>query len=160
MGNNLEDLQWKCQDCDASGPATAYDYMRLLKHQKGHHIRLVNIKNGEIVANTPRQAIHIGIDIPKKVRTIAKQEEKLGGELATILQPGRGAIIFSLGENKISLNPQHLYDAYLYYEDMALRHGLDEEFSLALKISMKYVWERFNRAKAEEEGISITIEGG
>lgn len=87
-------------------------------------------------------------------------KEKSGGELSTIVQPSRGAIIFTFGEHKISLNPQHLYDAYLYYEDMALRHDIEQEFSSAIKDSMKYIWERLNKYKAESEGISITMEEG
>lgn len=112
---------------------------------------------------------------PESVRTIKRYAKELregkqdqppkvppakeGGELATVLQPIRGAIIFTLGEHKISLNPQHLYDAYLYYEDIAIRHDIDIEFSAAIKDSMKYAWERLNRHKGKKEGISITMEG-
>ncbi len=64
--DNLEELQWKCQECEAVAPPTSYDYMMLLKHKKGHHIRLVNIKTGEILANTVREARLKGIDIPAK----------------------------------------------------------------------------------------------
>jgi len=63
---NLEDLQWRCQDCDASAPPTTYDYMKLLKHQKGHHIRLINTKTGEIQATSVTDALHKGIDLPGK----------------------------------------------------------------------------------------------
>lgn len=82
---------------------------------------------------------------------------KRGGEFATVLQPSQGAIVFIFGEHKIELNPQHLYDAYLYYEDIVIRHDIDVEFSLALKDSMKYAWERLNRHKAESEGVKITV---
>jgi len=78
-------------------------------------------------------------------------QEKRGGELATVLQPSQGAIIFTLGQHKILLNPQHLYDAYLYYQDIALRHDIDEDFSLALKDSMKYAWEKLNQARYRKE---------
>ena len=92
----------------------------------------------------------------------AKEEkappERGGGNLATVVQPVKGAIVFALGEHKISLNPQHLYDAFLYYEDIMIRHNIDEEFSLALKDAMKYVWETFNHRKAESEGAEITME--
>ncbi|GAH73424.1 unnamed protein product, partial [marine sediment metagenome] len=66
MDNNLEELQWKCQDCDATAPATSYDYMRLIKHQKGHHVRLVNTTTGEIVATTVKEARAKGIDLPMR----------------------------------------------------------------------------------------------
>lgn len=62
-----------------------------------------------------------------------------------MVQPVRGAIVFTLGEHQISLNPQHLYDAYLYYEDIVLKHDIDQEFSSAIKDSMKYVWEQLNQ---------------
>ena len=66
MGYNLEELEWKCQDCDTSASPTTYDYMKLLKHQKGHHIRLVNTKTGEILAASVTDALHKGIDLPGK----------------------------------------------------------------------------------------------
>lgn len=90
--------------------------------------------------------------------TLKEPKGRKGGDLATVLQPSTGAIIFTLGEHKIPLNPQHLYDAYLYYEDIAVRHDIDEDFSLAIKDCLKYVWERFNQHKGETQGISITIE--
>jgi len=99
-----------------------------------------------------------GWAIPAKEEKAA--QERSGGSLVTVVQPIRGAIIFTLGEHKISLNPQHLYDAYLYYEDILVRHDIDEDFSLALKDSMKYVWERLNRHKGENQGVSITVEEG
>lgn len=87
MAYNLEDLQWKCQDCAASAPPTAYDFMKLLKHQKGHHIRLVNTETGEILATTVKKARSVGIDIPSdgkpSGKPAGKPEEKpeLGMEL-------------------------------------------------------------------------------
>lgn len=84
--------------------------------------------------------------------------QRKGGDLATVLQPSQGAIVFILGEHKIPLNPQHLYDAYLYYEDIALRNGIDEEFSLVIKDSVKFVWERFNQHRNEAEGVKVTIQ--
>lgn len=84
--------------------------------------------------------------------------QKKGGELATVLQPSHGAIVFIFGEHKIPLDPQHLYDAYLYYEDIMLRNGIDEDFSLAIKDCVKYVWGRLNQHRNEAEGAKITVE--
>lgn len=66
MDYDFEDLLWKCQNCAASAPPTTYGYMMLLKHQKGHHIHLVNTKTGEILATSITDAQHKGIDIPGK----------------------------------------------------------------------------------------------
>lgn len=87
-------------------------------------------------------------------------KEKEGGSLSTVTQPSKGAILFTLGEHKISLDPQHLYDAYLYYEDIKTRHEIDEEFSLAIKDSMKHAWEQLNQSEAKRVGIKIAIEEG
>lgn len=83
MDYSLEELEWKCQDCDASAPPTSYDYMKLLKHQKGHHIRLVNTKTGEILATTVKKARSDGIDIPSDGKPSGKPPGKpeLGMEL-------------------------------------------------------------------------------
>ena len=87
MDLSLEDTEWRCLDCDASAPPTTYDYMKLLKHQKGHHIRLVNTKTGEILATTVKKARSDGIDIPSDGKPpgkpAGKPEEKpeLGMEL-------------------------------------------------------------------------------
>lgn len=64
MANNIDDLEWRCSECEVTGPATAYDYMRLLKHQKGHHVRLVNKVTGEILAASVKEARSKGVDMP------------------------------------------------------------------------------------------------
>lgn len=80
MDYNLEELQWRCQNCDASAPATTYDYMRLIKHQKGHHVRLVNIKTGEILATTAREALLKGIELPQKTAAMTPRGAKFKPE--------------------------------------------------------------------------------
>lgn len=66
MDYNLEDLLWKCQECDASAPPTTHDYMKLLRHQKGHHIRLIDTKTGTILATSIVDAQYKGIELPGK----------------------------------------------------------------------------------------------
>jgi len=131
------------------------DYQRgvaevILRHRTGEgsgydlnavQQELPNVSKGIIsgVAKALREASWI---IPTKGQ---KPKEKRGGDLATVLQPSKGAIVFTLGEHQIPLNPQYLYDAYLYYKDIVVRHDIDEEFSLVIKDCLKYVWERFNK---------------
>lgn len=66
METKLENLQWQCAECKATAPPTAYDYMKLLKHQKGHHISLVNTATGEVLAVSLKEAVSKGIEIPRK----------------------------------------------------------------------------------------------
>lgn len=62
--DNLDELEWKCSECDATASPTAYDYMRILRHQKGHHVRLVNKSTGEVLASSVKEAHSKGINIP------------------------------------------------------------------------------------------------
>jgi len=64
VANILDDLEWRCSECEVAAPPTAYDYMRLLKHKKGHHVRLVNKVTGEILAASVKEARSKGIDMP------------------------------------------------------------------------------------------------
>ena len=91
MDYNLEELQWQCQDCDATAPPTTYDYMALLKHQKGHHIRLVNTTTEEIVATTPKEARAKGIDLPMRPsagKSAGKSGEKVEGDGMELTEEG------------------------------------------------------------------------
>jgi len=63
MDYNIDELEWKCVECEVTAPPTSYDYMKLLKHQKGHHIQLVNKVTGEVVAKSPRSAHSKGIEL-------------------------------------------------------------------------------------------------
>jgi len=80
MSYNIEELQWKCMDCEATAPPTTYDYMRLLKHKKGHHIRLLNNKTGEILASSVKEALSKGIELPRNGKPSGKLPGKPGVE--------------------------------------------------------------------------------
>ena len=63
MDYNIDELEWKCPDCGVTAAPTNYDYMKLPKHQKGHHIELVNKVTGEVIAKSPKGAHSKGIDL-------------------------------------------------------------------------------------------------
>ena len=69
MDYKIDELEWKCLDCGVTAPPTSYDYMKLLKHQKGHHIQLVNKATGEVVATSPKGVPSEGINLPGIKRT-------------------------------------------------------------------------------------------
>ena len=83
---NLDELEWRCQDCDATAPPTGYDYMLLLRHQKGHHIQLVVKETGEVLASSVKQAQARGIDIPTREKRQDKPPERTVGKVE--LSPG------------------------------------------------------------------------
>ena len=69
MDYNIDELEWKCLDCGITATPTISDYMKLLKHQKGHHVQLVNKATGEVVASSPKGAHSKGINLPGIKRT-------------------------------------------------------------------------------------------
>lgn len=75
MENKPDDLIWKCLDCDLTGPPTAAEYMKLLKHKKGHRTRLVNKATGEVIAASRLSAIAKGIPMPEQSKTGEKSGE-------------------------------------------------------------------------------------
>jgi len=83
---NLDELEWRCQDCDATAPPTGYDYMVILSHQKGHHIQLVVKETGEVLASSVKQAQARGIDIPTREKRQDKPPERTVGKVE--LSPG------------------------------------------------------------------------
>jgi len=83
---NLDDLEWRCQECGATAPPTGWDYMVILSHQKGHHVRLVVKETGEALAGSVKQAQARGIDIPTREKKQVKQPGRTVGKVE--LSPG------------------------------------------------------------------------
>jgi hypothetical protein len=107
-------------------------------------------------AATLDEALKYATGMPKEPKP-PQDTGKPGGQAITIEQPSKGAVVFTFGQTIVPLNPQHIYDAYLYYDDLRMRQNIPEEFSLAIKIAMKYVWERLHQP--EKEKATIKIEG-
>jgi len=118
---------------------------KLAKQYGIGHARMTAIKR----AATLEEALKFATGIPKPQTKPPQDTAKSGGQAITIEQPSKGAVVFTFGQTVVSLNPQHIYDAYLYYDDLRVRHNVKEEFSLALKIAMKYVWEQLHQPEKE-----------
>jgi len=172
MEYNLDELQWKCLTCEVTAPPTNSDYMNLIKHAKGHVVRLVHTGTGEVLATSPKGAFGKDILIPgynpkggqkaggqkaggQKAGGQKSSGQQQGGEMVAITQPKPGAIIFSVGLHEIPLEPQYLYESYLYYTDLKARIDLEESFSEALKDAMTYVWRRLCPHEANEKELAV-----
>jgi len=154
MEYKLDELQWKCLTCEKVAALTNSDYMNFIKHAKNHVIRLVHKVSGEVIASNPKGAYGKGILVPgynpkggqkasgQKASGQKSSGQQQGGEMVAITQPKPGAIIFSVGLHEIPLDPQYLYESYLYYTDLKARIDLEESFSEAIKDAMTYVWRR------------------
>jgi len=51
-----------------------------------------------------------------------------------------GVVTFKFGAEKIELNPTDLFEAYIIYNDLKTRHGIDNSFSDFLKAGSEIVW--------------------
>ena len=94
-------------------------------------------------------------------------EDKQAGTTKTVTQPTQfavvttktpGPIVFIMGDQRIDLNPEHLYDAWRYCEDIKRIDPLiDDDFSLMLKAACKYAWEIFSEREARRLGANVEL---
>jgi len=67
--------------------------------------------------------------------------EREGGKLATVTAKQPAPVVFVLGERKIELDPEALYESYLLYEDIKLRCLLTDSFSNVLRDGIALLWQ-------------------
>lgn len=94
-----------------------------------------------------------------QVRTQAvrtKPDEVKGAALLLEKPTDKAAIQFSIGALRITMDLKELYDAYLYWQDMVVKNGLqDGNFCEGLKECVRICWEILNRKRIEREGIGV-----
>lgn len=83
-------------------------------------------------------------------------KEREGGKLATFTAKQPAPVVFFLGEQRIELEPQAIYESYLLYEDLRAKVGLNDSFSQALQDAMGIAW-RLLAAKPIIEGEKFKI---
>jgi len=137
---DLENLLWMCRDCDATAPPTSADGMKLLEHQAGHHIILVDTTTGDVLATNVPEAITKGI-IPKA----EKKPESRGkapdapegskfteqGITFTITQPAAYFTLFNAGKALGIIDPELDLDTW-NWENAQKRFELDYKYKLML----------------------------
>jgi hypothetical protein len=64
-----------------------------------------------------------------------------GGQIATITVAKPAAIVFTLGNQTILLDPGDLYESFLLYEDLKVKCELTDNFSVVLKDGIGLLWE-------------------
>jgi len=79
-----------------------------------------------------------GFDKPEEPKKPPKEIE--GGKFATVTARQPAPVIFILGETKIELDPQALYESFLLYEDMKLRCQLTDGFSSVILDGVGLLW--------------------
>jgi hypothetical protein len=71
--------------------------------------------------------------------------------MAVVLTPKPAPISFTFSNINITLDPKNLYDAFCYYEDIKrIDPTINDEFSLAILSSVRYVWRRLATTHAEK----------
>jgi hypothetical protein len=51
-----------------------------------------------------------------------------------------GVVTFKFKAEKIELNPTDIFEAYIIYNDLKTRHGIDNSFSDFLKAGSEIIW--------------------
>ncbi len=79
-------------------------------------------------------------------------------QLAVVTSRAPGPIVFRMGELNIDLEPQSIYDAFRYCEDIKrIDPSINDSFSQMLKIACKHTWEIFSEREARRVGTKIEI---
>lgn len=79
------DYEWKCENCRAVQPANTTGYAILMRHNKGHHVHLVEKATGKVVTTNVYNARKMGIDIPQtggKKKKIAETNQEVEVEIS------------------------------------------------------------------------------
>lgn len=80
-------------------------------------------------------------------------------QLAVVTTATPGPIVFRMGNQIINLNPEHLYEAFKYCQDIkAMDPAIDDDFSLVLKVAVKHVWEHFCQKEAQRVGVDLEVQ--
>ncbi len=64
-----------------------------------------------------------------------------GGQVATVTVAKPAAVVFTLGNQTILLDPADLYESFLLYEDLKVKCQLEDNFSTVLKDGIGLLWE-------------------
>jgi len=93
---------------------------------------------------------------PPQVKTAVKEEVKGLGVALDEKAKQKAAVQFTIGTLRVDLDLRPLYDAYLYWQDMVVKNGLqDGNFCEGVKDCVKTCWEILNHKRAEQEGIGV-----
>lgn len=87
---------------------------------------------------------------------VVKEETEVPLAVVTTRQPG--PIVFRMGQTEIDLNPNPLYDAWRYCEDIKrMEPSIDDDFSSMLKVAAKHIWEHFSEREAARITTSVEL---
>lgn len=85
-----------------------------------------------------------------------KVESVGGGEIATITVPKPAAAVFTLGNQKILIDPADLYESFMLYEDLKVRCSLEDNFSTVLKDGIGLLWEILAKNPKGQSAVAAT----
>jgi hypothetical protein len=84
-----------------------------------------------------------------------------GGQVATVTVAKPAAVVFTLGNQTILLDPADLYESFLLYEDLKIKCELTDNFTQVLKDGMGLLWEVLvNPPILQEEEESTEVSDG
>lgn len=79
-------------------------------------------------------------------------------QFAVVTTKTPGSIVFVMGDQKIDLNPQDLYDAWRYCQDIKrIVPAIDDDFTLMIKVAAKHLWEFFSQREARRVGVDLEV---
>jgi len=68
-------------------------------------------------------------------------KEREGGKLAVVVAKQPAPVVFVLGEHRIELETEAIYESYLLYQDIKQRYALNDSFSNVLRDGVALMWQ-------------------
>jgi hypothetical protein len=137
---DLTDVAWVCIDCGVTAPPTSTEGMALLRHNTGHHVQLIDLNTGDVIATSVTDAMNRGI-IPKVERlpeAVGKGSETPDsskfteqGITFTMTQPAAYFTLFNAGKAQGIIPPEVDLETW-NWENAQKRFELDYKFKLML----------------------------
>lgn len=167
-------LMWKCEQCgwesEKSGSEGNGEAMRHAKAGKREGVKHscflfdTDTKNPVLdnegkVLKSLSKAQSLGL-IPILKKAEEKEKGKISGsgqrQFMDITSRKPAPVLFTIGEHDIGLDPEPLYESYLLYEDLKVRYGFTDSFSVALKDAMVICY----RLLGPEPKVKQEVKGG
>ena len=97
-----------------------------------------------------------GVAAAAEAKDTRTKPSTTGGDFAAVRSLKPAPVIFELGEQKIPLDPQELYEAYILYEDLKVKCELTDGFTSTVRDGVALLWQLLVPRPEIEKGKVIT----
>jgi len=120
-------------------------------------------KRFEISEKTARRYLKKINELPKnpQLGKTGGQTQSEGGKVATVTTPKPAAVVFTLSNRQIELDPEALLESYILYEDIKVKCSLSDGFSDVIRDGIGLIWQVLvNKPRIEGGKVRVEVTNG